>query len=301
MSALATVQENQAPLAGADGVPAAAVAQLPVMSRERLRALARRPTFVISAVIVVFWILAALFWHVVGLNPYSDTGKMLAAPSWSQPFGTDDLGRSVFARVLAGADRALLIGPLGAILATLLGSALGVMAGFFRGWVDTVLTRVFDVLVVLPPTIFLIVMVTAFGPSTSSLIFCIGVVYAPGIARIIRAAVLAEMGKGYVASAKLQGESRLRIMALELVPNVWPTILIQITLSLATAILMTATLSFLGLGAQPPSADWGLQINSNLIYIEQQWWTVLFPALAVASLVVAVQLIADNVKEASQP
>jgi peptide/nickel transport system permease protein len=90
-------------------------------------------------------------------------------------------------------------------------------------------------------------------------------------------------------------------MALELVPNVWPTILIQITLSLAAAILMTATLSFLGLGAQPPSPDWGLQINNNLIYIEQDWWTVLFPALAVASLVVAVQLIADNIKEVSQP
>ena len=157
----------------------------------------------------------------------------------------------MFARTLAGAGRALLIGPLGSILATL--------------------------------------------------IVCIGIVFAPAIARIVRAAVLVEMGKGYVTSARLQGESRLRIMALELVPNVWPTVPIQITLSLASAILMTATLSFLGFGAQPPSPDWGLQINANLVYIEQQWWTVLFPALAVASLVVAVQLIADNIKEVSQP
>jgi peptide/nickel transport system permease protein len=290
-------QGTESPIAGV--APTATVQ--PVLSRARVRALVRRPTFVISATILVFWILAALLWHVVGLNPYSDTGKMLAAPSWSEPFGTDELGRSVFARTLAGADRALLIGPLGSILATLIGSTLGVIAGYFRGWVDTVLTRVFDVLVVLPPIIFLIVLVTGFGSSTVALILSIGVVYAPGIARIIRAAVLAEMGKGYVVSAQLQRESRLRIMALELVPNVWPTILIQVTLSLASAILMTATLSFLGLGAQPPSPDWGLQINSNMIYIEQQWWTVLFPALAVASLVVSVQLIADNVKEASQP
>jgi peptide/nickel transport system permease protein len=286
--------------ASAGGEPTAAV-QPPVLSRARLRALVRRPTFVISATLLGFWILAAVLWHVVGLNPYADTGKLLAAPSWSEPFGTDELGRSVFARTLAGADRALLIGPLGSILATLIGSTLGVMAGYFRGWVDTVLTRIFDVLVVLPPIIFLIVLVTGFGASTTALILSIGVVYAPGIARIIRAAVLAEMGKGYVVSAKLQRESRIRIMALELVPNVWPTILIQVTLSLASAILMTATLSFLGLGAQPPSPDWGLQINSNMIYIEQQWWTVLFPALAVASLVVSVQLIADNIKEASQP
>ncbi len=290
-------QGTESPIAGV--APTATVQ--PVLSRARVRALVRRPTFVISATILVFWILAALLWHVVGLNPYSDTGKMLAAPSWSEPFGTDELGRSVFARTLAGADRALLIGPLGSILATLIGSTLGVIAGYFRGWVDTVLTRIFDVLVVLPPIIFLIVLVTGFGSSTVALILSIGVVYAPGIARIIRAAVLAEMGKGYVVSAQLQRESRLRIMALELVPNVWPTILIQVTLSLASAILMTATLSFLGLGAQPPSPDWGLQINSNMIYIEQQWWTVLFPALAVASLVVSVQLIADNVKEASQP
>jgi len=294
-------QAIEAPLLGSAGAGPTAATQAPVLSRARMRALVRRPTFVISAAILVFWILAAVLWHVVGLNPYADTGKLLADPNWSEPFGTDNLGRSVFARTLAGADRALLIGPLGSILATLIGSTLGVIAGYFRGWVDTVLTRIFDVLVVLPPIIFLIVLVTGFGASTTALIVDIGVVYAPGIARIIRAAVLAEMGKGYVASAKLQRESRIRIMALELVPNVWPTILIQVTLSLASAILMTATLSFLGLGAQPPSPDWGLQINSNMLYIEQQWWTVLFPALAVASLVVSVQLIADNVKEASQP
>jgi peptide/nickel transport system permease protein len=265
--------------------------------RRRVRALLRRPTFVISALIVLFWVVAALGWHLFGLDPYGNSGQALAAPSWSQPFGTDQLGRSVFARTLAGADTALAVGPLGAILATLLGSALGVIAGYFRGWVDTALMRVFDVLVVLPPLIFLIVVVGAFGASVPALIVIIGVVFAPGIARIIRAAVLAEMGKKYVTTARLQGESALRIMVTELVPNVLPTIIIQATLSLASAILMTATLSFLGLGQQPPSPDWGLAINQNLDFIETAWWTVIFPALAVASLVVAVQLIADNIKE----
>ena len=265
--------------------------------RRRVRALLRRPTFVISALIVVFWIVAALGWHLFGLDPYGNSGHSLAAPSWSQPFGTDDLGRSVFARTLAGADSALAVGPLGAILATLLGGALGVIAGYFRGWVDTALMRVFDVLVVLPPLIFLIVLVGAFGASVPALIVIIGAVFAPGIARIVRSAVLAEMGKKYVTTARLQGESALRIMVAELVPNVAPTIVVQATLSLSSAILMTATLSFLGLGQQPPSADWGLAINQNLDFIETAWWTVIFPALAVASLVVAVQLIADNLKE----
>jgi peptide/nickel transport system permease protein len=266
-------------------------------ARRRARALIRRPTFVISALIIVFWIVAALGWHLFGLNPYASTGQLLAPPSWSQPFGTDDLGRSMFARTLAGADSALAVGPLGALLATIIGGTLGVIAGYFRGWVDTVLMRVFDVLVVLPPLIFLIVVVGAFGASVPALIIIIGVVFAPGIARIIRAAVLAEMGKKYVTTARLQGESAVRIMATELVPNVLPTIIVQATLSVSSAVLMTATLSFLGLGQQPPSPDWGLAINQNLDYIETAWWTVIFPALAVATLVVSIQLIADNLKE----
>jgi peptide/nickel transport system permease protein len=265
--------------------------------RRRVRALRRRPTFVISAVIVVGWVVAATTWKLFGLNPYASAGKILAAPSLSHWFGTDYLGRSVFARTVAGSDTALLVGPLGSLLATVLGSALGVLAGYYRGWVDTALMRVFDVLVVLPPLIFLIVVVGAFGSSPPALILIIGVVFAPGIARIIRAAVLAEMGKNYVTTARTQGESSIRIMTRELVPNVMPVIVIQFTLSLASAILMTAALSFLGLGQQPPSPDWGLAINSNLAYVETAWWTVLFPALAVASLVVSVQLIADNLKE----
>ncbi|MGD0556453.1 MAG: ABC transporter permease [Streptosporangiaceae bacterium] len=266
-------------------------------ARRRGRALLRRPTFTVSALIVVGWVLAATTWKLFGLNPYTNTGKILAAPSLSNLFGTDYLGRSMFARTLAGSDTALLVGPLGSILATVLGSALGVIAGYYRGWVDTALMRVFDVMVVLPPLIFLIVLVSAFGASPPALIVIIGVVFAPSIARIIRAAILAEMGKSYVTTAKTQGESSVRIMARELVPNVLPVIVIQFTLSLASAILMTAALSFLGLGQQPPSPDWGLTINSNLAYVETAWWTVLFPALAVASLVVAVQLIADNLKE----
>jgi peptide/nickel transport system permease protein len=265
--------------------------------RRRARALLRRPSFVVSALIVLGWLLAATTWKLFGLNPYASTGRLLAAPSLTQWFGTDYLGRSVFARTLAGSDTALLVGPLGSALATLLGGALGVIAGYYRGWVDTALMRVFDVLVVLPPLIFLIVLVSAFGASPGALILIIGVVFAPGIARIVRAAILAEMGKSYVITARSQGESSARIMTRELVPNVMPVIVIQFTLSLAYAILMTAALSFLGLGQQPPSPDWGLAINTNLAYVQTAWWSVLFPALAVASLVVAVQLIADNLKE----
>ena len=127
--------------------------------QRRVRALLRRPTFVVSALIVVFWVVAAVGWHLFGLDPYGNSGHALAGPGWSHPFGTDNLGRSVFARTLAGADTALAVGPLGTVLATVLGGALGVIAGYFRGWVDTALMRVFDLLAVLPPLIFLIILV----------------------------------------------------------------------------------------------------------------------------------------------
>lgn len=294
---MSTVREEAEATGVESGEGAVLSGRPPQRARRRILALLRRPTFVVSAAVVLWWVGAATLWPVFGLDPFGRSGTALAAPGASHPFGTDSLGRSVLARTLAGADSALLVGPLGSVLATVLGSTLGVLAGYFRGWVDTALTRLFDVLVVLPPLILLIVVAGAFGASTGALILIVGVVFAPGIARIIRAAVLAEMGKSYVPTATLQGERAWRIMLVELVPNVLPTIVIQATLSLAAAVFVTASLSFLGLGAEPPSPDWGLQINENRIYLQSAPWTVFFPALAVATLVVAVHLIADNVKE----
>lgn len=269
----------------------------PATARGRIRALLRRPTFVISAVIVLAWVFGAVTWRLFGLDPYGNTGALLHPPSLAHLLGTDHLGRDVFARVVVGADSALLVGPLGSIIATALGGALGLVSGYYRGTVDTLFMRALDVLAVLPPLIFIVVLVGAFGFSTPALILIVGVVFAPGIARIIRATTLAEMGKSYVTSARLQHESGPAIIVRELLPNVLPTLVIQATLSLASAVFMTASLSFLGLGSQPPSPDWGLAINDNRVYLESAWWTVVFPALAVASLVVATHLIADNIKE----
>lgn len=259
--------------------------------------LLRRPTFVVSAVVVVFWAVAAVGWRWFGLQPFADTGHQLAAPSAAHWFGTDDIGRDVFARVLAGAEPALAIGPAGVILATALGSTMGLIAGYRRGWVDAAFMRFFDVFLALPTLIFLLVIVGAFGAGVPTLIVTVGLVFAPGIARIVRAAVLTEMGKQYIVTAKLQRESTTRILFRELLPNVSPTILIQATLSLAAAIFLSSSLSFLGLASSPPSPDWGLAISDNRAYLQSASWTVLFPAAAIASLVVAVHLIADNLKE----
>lgn len=264
------------------------------------RGLFRRPTFLVSVAVLLWWVVLAVGWHLLGLQPFARTGELLQAPSAAHWFGTDSLGRDVFARVAAGARPALVIGPFGAALATVVGGTLGLLAGYHRGWVDTALMRFFDVLLALPSLIFLVVLVGAFGVSTPALVLIVGVLFAPGIARIVRAAVLVEMGKSYVQAARLQGESAVRAMVSELLPNVIGVFVIQAVLSLGAAIFITASLSFLGLGSQPPAADWGLDINANRAYLQAAWWTVVFPGVAVASIVVSANLIADNLKEVSE-
>ncbi|MFD4960160.1 ABC transporter permease [Microbacterium sp. NPDC058389] len=260
-------------------------------------ALLRRPTFTLSAVVIVWWVFVAIAWRWFGLDPFGDTGAKLAPPSPEHWFGTDRIGRDVFARVLAGAESALLIGPLGTLIATVLGTALGLIAGYRRGWVDQLFMRTFDVFLALPTLIFLLVIVGAFGSSPLVLAGAIGVLFAPGIARIIRAEVLVEMGKDYVTSAQVQGERTGLILARELLPNVWPQVAVQAALSIGGAVFVASSLSFLGLAAAPPSPDWGLAVNENRAYLQGAWWTLVFPTLAIASLVVSVNLVADNLKE----
>lgn len=260
-------------------------------------ALLMRPTFTCSAIIVAWWIVVAIGWRWFDIDPFGNSGARLAPPGAEHWFGTDRIGRDVFARVLAGAESALLVGPLGTVLATILGTFLGVVAGFHRGWVDQLLMRVFDVFVALPAIIFMLVVVGAFGSSSPVLALAIGVLFAPGIARVVRAEVLVAMGTDYVAAARTQGERSSRIMLTELLPNVWPQALVQATLTVAAAVFVAASLSFLGLAAAPPSPDWGLAVNENRAYVQGAWWTLAFPALAIASLVVSIALIGDHLKE----
>ncbi len=259
--------------------------------------LVRRPSFTVSALVILWWVIVAIAWRWFGIDPFVDTGSKLAPPSAEHWFGTDRIGRDVFARVLAGAESALLIGPLGTLIATILGTALGLVAGYRRGWLDQIFMRSFDVFLALPTLIFLLVIVGAFGTSPLVLAAAIGVIFAPGIARIIRAEVLVEMGKDYVTSAQLQGERTAWILRRELLPNVWPQVAVQAALSVGAAVFIASSLSFLGLAAAPPSPDWGLAVNENRAYLQGAWWTLVFPTLAIASLVVSVNLLADNLKE----
>ncbi|MCW3048294.1 MAG: binding-protein-dependent transport system inner rane component [Solirubrobacterales bacterium] len=266
-------------------------------ARHAWRTLLRRPTFLVGAGFVVFWVAAAVLWKPLGFDPLGPTGLPLEGPSGAHPFGTDNLGRDMFARVLAGAQPTLEVAPLATLVATAFGTALGLVAGYFRGVVDDVLMRSFDVLYAFPQIISVLLVASAFGHSLLTLVIAIAIFFTPIIARTVRSAVLVETNHQYVEAARLQGERPTWILAREILPNILPVVVVEATIRLAYAIFVSAGLSFLGLGAQPPSPDWGLVVSQNRIFVQNAWWCAAFPALGIATLVVSVNLIADNLRD----
>ena len=269
--------------------------------RERLRLVLRSRTFLAGAVIVVFWILCALFGPaLVPYDPYADDIlNKLQPPSSEHWFGTDRLGRDVFSRVIVGARDILIVAPLAALLGTVLGTALGLVTGYFRGVTDDVIMRVVDAFLAIPVVIFGLLALTALGPSQLSVIVVIGIVFTPIIARTVRAAVLSERELEYVEAARLRNERAPYILVGEILPNVLGPVLVEFTVRVGYAIFAIATLSFLGVGIQPPAPDWGLQIFENYgQLVAGDWWPTFFPALAISTLVVGVNLVADGLTQA---
>jgi peptide/nickel transport system permease protein len=268
---------------------------------EFVRNLIRRPTFIVGAVILGFWVLAAIFGNVlVPHDPFAqDLSNINQPPSGSHWFGTDQLGRDMFSRVITGSRDILITAPLATLLGTVMGTALGLVMGYYRGAPDEIIGRFVEAFLALPLVVTGILGVVALGPSNVTLIIVIGIVFTPLIARTVRAAVLLERELDYVSAARLRGESSLYIMFVEILPNVLPPILVETTVRLGYAIFTVASLSFLGFGIQPPSADWGLAISENYgMMTGGYWWTVSFAAGATASLVVGVNLVADGIQAA---
>ena len=264
------------------------------------RLLLRRPTFLVGAGIVLFWVVCAFFGHQIA--PFNPLAQQLlsanTAPSGTHWFGTDPLGRDVLSRVLVGARDILIITPLATVLGTILGTALGLAMGYLGGVVDLVASRIVEAVLALPAVIISFLFIVALGPSTTTLIIVIGFIFTPLIARTVRAAVLAERHLDYLSSARLLGEKPIRIMFGEILPNVVPAILVEFTVRLGYAVFAVATLSFLGFGVQPPTPDWGSDIQANYSgLLAGYWWQTLFPALAIASLVIAVAFIADSIEQ----
>jgi peptide/nickel transport system permease protein len=281
------------------------VQQLPsetqIARRETLRQLVRSKTFLVGLFVVLWWV----FWAVTGsrLTPHDPlaqtAGKELLRPSSTYWFGTDSLGRDVLSRVLAGATGVLEIAPLAMLIGIAGGTIIGLVTGYFRGFVDETISRLIDAVLALPVIVIAVTAIVALGPSTITLIVVIGVVFIPLVTRTVRAAVLAERELDYVQAARLRGERAPYVMFVEMLPNVMGPIVVEATVRLGYAIFAVAGLTFLGFGVQPPAPDWALQVNDNYTLLAggSYWWTVLFPALAIASLVVAVNLIADGLTQ----
>jgi peptide/nickel transport system permease protein len=280
--------------------PAGAPSEARIARRESLRQLAQSKTFLSGVVVVGWWV----FWAIVGssLTPHDPLGQnfdILKGPQGGNWLGTDQLGRDVLSRVLAGATDTLQVAPLAALLGVAGGTVIGLVGGYYRGLVDEVITIVTNSVLALPVIVVAVVAIAALGTSRVTLIVVIGVLFTPLVARTVRAAVLAERELAYVSAARLRGESSVYIMFVEILPNVLGPIIVELTVRLGYAIFAVAGLTFLGFGVQPPSPDWSLQIADNyqLLNTGTDWWTVLFPALAIATLIVGVNLIADGLQQ----
>ena len=264
------------------------------------RLLLRRPTFLVGMAILLFWVVCAVFGTAIAPhNPYAQ--ELLAvnhAPSSTNWFGTDQIGRDVLSRVIVGARTILIICPLATLLGTVLGTMFGLIMGYLGGAVDAVIGRVIEAVLALPLVIVSFLFIVALGPSPLNLVLVIGFIFTPLIARTVRSAVQVESQLDYLSSARLLGEKPWYIMFTEILPNVLPAILVEFTVRLGYSIFAVATLSFLGFGIQPPTPDWGSDIAKNYVTLGAgYWWMTLFPALAIASLVVAINLVTDSIEQ----
>lgn len=225
----------------------------------------------------------------------------LAPPSLAHPFGTDELGRDVFSRVLVGARVSLQVGFVAVGISLLAGVALGLVAGFYGGRLDDLVMRSMDVLFAFPWILLAIAIVAVLGPGITNAMVAIGVVFTPIFARITRASVLSVREEIYVRAARSLGASDLRLLRRHILPNILAPIIVQTSISLAFAIINEAALSFFGLGVQPPAPSWGRMLAEGRGFIQQAWWMALFPGLAIFVTVLAFNLVGDGLRDALDP
>jgi peptide/nickel transport system permease protein len=274
--------------------------------RETVRLLMRRPEFLIGVTVLLGWLICAIGGQALAPHdPYAGNPVFShAAPGANNGefvLGTDRLGRDVLSRVIVGARDVFVVAPISALVGVVFGTLIGLVMGFYRGIVDDLLSRVVEAFLSLPVTLVALLTLVVLGPSKRTVIGVVGLLFAPIVARTVRAAVLAERELEYVQAARLRGETGPFIMTREILPNITGPIIVELTVRIGYAIFTISTLSFLGVGLQPPSPDWGLMISEEYsMIINGYWWPVLFPSLAIASLVIASNLIADALQAVLQ-
>jgi dipeptide transport system permease protein len=263
---------------------------------------------VLGLIVFILLVLVAIFAPLLAQHApeAQDKTAFLLPPVWEGGkaeylLGTDPVGRDILSRLLYGARFSLLIGAVVVTLALLGGVTLGLLAGYFRGWVDALIMRIMDVILAFPSLLLALVLVTILGPGLFNAMLAISLVLQPHFARLVRAAVMAEKTKEYVVAAQVAGAGHLRLMLVTILPNCLGPLIVQATLSFSNAILEAAALGFLGLGAQPPTPEWGTMLATAREFILRAWWVVTFPGLAILITVLAINLIGDGLRDALDP
>ncbi|WP_373101220.1 MULTISPECIES: dipeptide ABC transporter permease DppC [Pasteurellaceae] len=221
--------------------------------------------------------------------------------SWHYVLGTDDVGRDILSRLIYGARLSLFIGLLVVFLAFVFGVSLGLLAGYAGGVVDLLIMRLIDIMLALPSLLLAIAIVAVLGPSLLNASFAIALVSLPSYVRLTRAAVLNEINRDYVTASRVVGAGALRLMFIVILPNCVAPLIVQTTLGFSNAILDMAALGFLGIGAQPPTPEWGAMLAEALQFVQRAWWVVTFPGLAVLLTVLAFNLMGDGLRDALDP
>jgi dipeptide transport system permease protein len=273
------------------------------------RPLLRRRAAAAGALVLALVATVAIFADV--LAPHSPIEQhreaLLRPPVWQEggsarfPLGTDAIGRDVLSRVMYGARYSLVVGVVVVALSLVLGILLGLVAGFCRGLLEMAVMRAMDVILALPTLLLAIVMVTILGDGLLNAMLAVAVVTLPHPARLTRAAVIGELAKDYATAARAAGASALRLMVLGVLPNCMAPLIVQATLSFSGAILAAAALGFLGLGAQPPTPEWGTMLAEAREFVLRAWWVVTFPGVAILTTVLALNLVGDGLRDALDP
>lgn len=272
------------------------------LDRPRARRGAWSRSLVIGAVLVGVWLLAALLAPLAAYPPEAvGAGAILEAPSLAHPFGTDALGRDLFSRVLYGARIALWVALLGTAISALLGLSLGLLAGFYAGWLDQGLSRTMDVWMAFPGLLLAIIIVARLGPSLDNAVIALGIIGAPAFYRLMRGGALGLRSSDYVAAARATGANDRRIMARHVFPNLASSIIVLLTLRMGILILAGGSLSFIGLGAQPPAPEWGALLAGGRDYMDVAPWLAIAPGLCITLTVAGLNLLGDGLRDWLDP
>ncbi len=282
---------------------ASAIESLPKRESRIWKKLRANPAALLGGVMVTFFVAVAVLAPVLPIPDPTATDWLAVrqAPSAAHPFGTDEIGRDVMARMVWGARASLLAGVVSVVIAVALGVPLGVLSGYLRGWTDAVISRFTEALLAAPFLILAIALAAFLGPSLTNAMIAIGVSAMPIFIRLARGQTMSVMTEDYVESARAVGVGHFALIWRYILPNIFPPILVQATLTIATAIIAEASLSFLGLGQQPPAPSWGSMLNIAKNFLEQAPWMALYPGAGIFLVVLGFNLFGDGLRDALDP